>query len=190
MPLLSLEEILALSDIGQKINYLKKGRKTELPDRCKLWDDWNPERHEIMVDKEKYPDRKVLEKDAEKVFDEKTGKPVLVRDYTGNKGSDIVKYYNQKEMIGSQEKLKGGFLLDASVGKLIYLNNRKQQLNINLSFNNILNNTSMITGGYQQGRVSRDNKSVTKDIQSVDKFPNKYYYAWGFNMFINVGFKF
>ena len=27
-------------------------------------------------------------------------------------------------------------------------------------------------------------------IQSVDKFPNKYYYAWGFNMFLNVGFKF
>lgn len=54
MPL-NLEEILALPDIGQKINYLKKGRKTELPDRCKLWDDWNPERHEIMVDKKKYP---------------------------------------------------------------------------------------------------------------------------------------
>ena len=61
MPL-NLEEILALPDIGQKINYLKKGRKTELPDCCKLWDDWNPERHEIMVDKKKYPDRKVLEK--------------------------------------------------------------------------------------------------------------------------------
>jgi len=73
MPL-TLEEILALPDIGQKISYLKKGRKTELPDRCKLWDDWNPERHEIMVDKEKYPDRKVLEKEAEKVFDEKSGK--------------------------------------------------------------------------------------------------------------------
>ena len=62
MPL-NLEEILALPDIGQKINYLKKGRKTELPDFCKLWDDWNPERHEIMVDKKKYPDRKVLEKE-------------------------------------------------------------------------------------------------------------------------------
>ena len=73
MPL-NLEEILALPDIGQKINYQKKGRKTELPDRCKLWDDWNPERHEIMVDKKKYPDRKVLEKEAEKHFDEKTGK--------------------------------------------------------------------------------------------------------------------
>ena len=56
MPL-NLEEILALPDIGQKINYLKKGRKTKLPDCCKLWDDWNPERHEIMVDKKKYPDR-------------------------------------------------------------------------------------------------------------------------------------
>ncbi len=67
MPL-SLEEILNLSDIGQKITYLKKGRKTELPDRCKLWDDWNPERHEIMVDKEKYPDRKVLEKEKRRRF--------------------------------------------------------------------------------------------------------------------------
>ena len=63
-----------MPDIRQKINYLKKGRKTELPDSCKLWDDWNPERHEIIVDKKKYPDRKVLEKEAEKVFDEKTGK--------------------------------------------------------------------------------------------------------------------
>ena len=58
MPL-NLEEILALPDIGQKINYLKKGRKTELPDRCKLWDDWNPERHEIMVDKTPYTTVKV-----------------------------------------------------------------------------------------------------------------------------------
>lgn len=73
MPL-TLEEILALPDIGQKITYLKKGRKTELPDCCELWDDWNPERHEIMTDKEKYPDRRVLEKEAEKHFDEKTGK--------------------------------------------------------------------------------------------------------------------
>ena len=75
MPL-SLEEILVLPDIGQKISYLKKGRKTELPDRCKLWDDWNPERHEIMVDKEKYPDRKVLEKEAEKVLMKRLVRPM------------------------------------------------------------------------------------------------------------------
>ena len=63
-----------MPDIGQKIAYLKKGRKTALPDRRALWDDWNPERHEIMVDKEKYPDRRVLVREAEKHFDEKTGK--------------------------------------------------------------------------------------------------------------------
>lgn len=61
MPL-TLEEILALPDIGQKINYLKKGRKTELPDRCKLWDDWNPERHEIMVDKRSIRTERFLKK--------------------------------------------------------------------------------------------------------------------------------
>ena len=82
------------------------------------------------------------------------------------------------------------FILDASVGKLIYLNNRKQQLNINLSLSNLTHNTHMVTGGYQQGRISRNTKSLTKEIQMVDKFPNKYYYAWGFNFFLNVGFKF
>lgn len=61
MPL-NLEEILALPDIGQKINYLKKGRKTELPDRCKLWDDWNSERHEIMVDKRSIRTERFLKK--------------------------------------------------------------------------------------------------------------------------------
>ncbi len=67
MPL-NLEEILALPDIGQKINYLKKGRrKLKLP-TVKSWDDWNPERHEIIVNKENIPDRKVLEKEAEKHF--------------------------------------------------------------------------------------------------------------------------
>lgn len=29
------------------------------------------------------------------------------------------------EMFGTQEKLKGGFMLDASVGKVLYLNNRR-----------------------------------------------------------------
>ena len=60
---MTLEEILALPDVDRKIYYLKKGRKTNLPDCDKLYADWDPNRHEIMVDKEKYPDRKVLEKE-------------------------------------------------------------------------------------------------------------------------------
>ena len=96
----------------------------------------------------------------------------------------------QKALLGTQERLKGGFLLDASVGKVIYFNNRKQQLNINLSLNNLLNNTDLVTGGYQQARLSRNTRSAVKAIQTVDKFPNRYYYAWGFNMFLNVALKF
>lgn len=95
-----------------------------------------------------------------------------------------------KKILGTQERLKGGFLLDASVGKVLYFNNRKQSLNINLSLNNLLNNTEMVTGGYQQSRLSRNTKSAVKAIEPVDKFPNRYYYAWGFNMFLNVAFKF
>ncbi|MFV0391762.1 MAG: carboxypeptidase regulatory-like domain-containing protein [Paludibacteraceae bacterium] len=92
-----------------------------------------------------------------------------------------------KEALGTQEKLKGGFLLDASVGKLIYLKNRKS-LNVNLSLSNILNNTSLITGGYQQGRMPITDGVI--DPTSLNKFPNKYYYAWGFNMFLHIGYKF
>jgi len=94
-----------------------------------------------------------------------------------------------KEILGTQEKLKGGFLLDASIGKLIYLKNKKS-LNFNLSFSNILNNTKMITGGYQQGRMPIDSSTKQLDPTSLNKFPNKYYYGWGFNVFFNVGYKF
>lgn len=93
-----------------------------------------------------------------------------------------------KKMLGTQEKLKGGFMLDFSIGKLIYLPNRNS-LNVNLSFNNVLNNTQMVTGGYQQARIPLD-RDKNLDTSNLGKFPNKYYYAWGFNMFLNVGFRF
>ena len=113
--------------------------------------------------------------------------------YPDKLGNDI-KYDGYTEetfyMLGKQERLKGGFLLDASVGKVIYFNRRAQSLNINLSLNNLLNNTSLVTGGYQQSRLSRDTKAAGRPIQAVDKFPNRYYYAWGFNMYLNVSYKF
>lgn len=95
----------------------------------------------------------------------------------------------QKKVLATQEELPDGFLLDASLGKLIYLNNRAQQLNINLSLSNILNNTKMITGGYQQGRLPLDSDKKI-DNSGLNKFPNKYYYAQGFNIFLNIGYKF
>jgi hypothetical protein len=89
--------------------------------------------------------------------------------------------------LGKQERLNGGYLLDASVGKLIYLKNRRS-LNINLSASNILNNTHMISGGYSQSRLPLNGTAI--DFNTLDKFPSKYYYAWGFNMFLNIGYKF
>jgi len=62
----TLEEILALPDDSRKIEYLKKGRKTPLPDAKALLADWDPDKHEIVVDKTKYPKIKItteLEKD-------------------------------------------------------------------------------------------------------------------------------
>lgn len=69
-----INEVLALQDINQKIYYLKKGRKTDLPDAVKLYNDWNPNRHEIITDEEKYPKIKVTLKPEKKYTDPTTGK--------------------------------------------------------------------------------------------------------------------
>lgn len=69
-----INKVLALQDINQKIYYLKKGRKTELPDAVKLYNDWNPNKHEIITDEEKYPKIKVTLKPEKKYTDPTTGK--------------------------------------------------------------------------------------------------------------------
>ena len=69
-----INQVLALQDINQKIYYLKKGRKTDLPDAVKLYNDWNPNRHEIITDEEKYPKIKVTLKPEKKYTDPTTGK--------------------------------------------------------------------------------------------------------------------
>ena len=74
----TIDEVLRIEDIDQKISYLKKGRKTELPDAVKLYNDWNPNRHEIIMDKEKYPKIKITVEREKKVYDEKTGKTIAI----------------------------------------------------------------------------------------------------------------
>ena len=90
------------------------------------------------------------------------------------------------------------FLVDVSVGKLIYLK-KGGAININLSVSNVTNNTGMKTGGYQTGRipsvtrVSATPGQQTGDIfvtSNVQKYPAKYYYAWGTNFFLNIGYRF
>lgn len=74
----TIDEILALEDIDQKIHYLKKGRKTQLPERDKLYADWDPNRHEIIVDKEKYPQIEITIEQEKEVYDEKAGKAITI----------------------------------------------------------------------------------------------------------------
>ncbi|MBR3727789.1 MAG: carboxypeptidase-like regulatory domain-containing protein [Muribaculaceae bacterium] len=83
-----------------------------------------------------------------------------------------------------QEKLNEALIINASIGHVIYIN-RSASFNINLNLNNILDNKNIQTGGYQQGRI--DTKDITN---TANKFPNKYYYAQGFKVFLNLGLKF
>ena len=91
-------------------------------------------------------------------------------------------FYDKIEEITRQEKLRDVFLLNASVGKVIYIN-RKLSLNFNLSVNNILNKKNIQTVGFQQNRFDYTN-------YDVNKYANKYYYTQGIKVFANVGIRF
>lgn len=91
-----------------------------------------------------------------------------------------------------QAEGKGGFMLDLSIGKSIWL--KKGSLSINLSLTNVLNNTKLCTGGYEQGRMNFSVNSETGEVGSArlykfDKSPKKYY-AYGINGMLNIAYKF
>lgn len=86
------------------------------------------------------------------------------------------------EELSAQDKLKNAFTLNASIGKLIYIN-RKVSMNVNLNLNNILNNKDVVTYAYQQGRL--DTKNYDRNA-----YPNRFSYAQGFRMYLNIGIRF
>ena len=115
-----------------------------------------------------------------------------------NNGVPVLKYpysiMSNQEMLTASNPLHR-FLVDMSVGKLIYLKNR-QSISINLTVNNLLNNTHFKTGGYQQARLPRQTRQGVADSENsvigsnAWKFPSKYYYAWGTNFYLNIQYKF
>ena len=84
--------------------------------------------------------------------------------------------------LSTQDKLKNAFSLNVSIGKLLYIN-RKVSMNINLNVNNVLNNKNVVTYAYQQGRLD------TKEYDRTT-YPNRYTYAQGVRVFLNVGIRF
>ncbi|SHG32634.1 phage portal protein [Dysgonomonas macrotermitis] len=52
---MTIQEILQIEDISERIRYIKQARKTPLPNVDQLRADWEPEKHDVM-DPEKRPD--------------------------------------------------------------------------------------------------------------------------------------
>lgn len=86
------------------------------------------------------------------------------------------------KLFTSQEKLKGAFSLNLSIGKLLYIN-RKVSMNFNLNINNVLNNKNVVTYAYQQGRIDTKNFDPST-------YPNRYSYAQGIRASLNIGVRF
>ncbi len=91
--------------------------------------------------------------------------------------------------IPEQARGKGGFVLDASIGKQFRLG--KNPLSVNLNLSNILNNTSLCTGGYEQSRANYNvsNGEMNSRTYNFLKNPKKYY-AQGFNFMLNINYRF
>ena len=85
----------------------------------------------------------------------------------------------------SQEKFDPSWLLNLSVGKSWYIQ-RKYQLGFSLNAKNLLNNTWVKTGGYEQTRIVKN--TVAK--QMFYRFDSKYFYMSGFNYMLNIYFRF
>lgn len=100
----------------------------------------------------------------------------------GDEG-EIVKYQPKE-----QEKFNDAFMLDVSIGKLIYLSHGRS-LSINLNLTNVTNNTNMKLRGSEQSR--NDDFDKTGKVRSYQFSHNsKYAYAYPFTAFLNIGLKF
>ena len=85
-----------------------------------------------------------------------------------------------------QAKGHGGFMLDGSIGRSIYL--KRGMLSINLMVTNILNNQNLCTGGYEQSRSDYTNSGNIRAYR-FSKNPMKFY-AYGTNGMLNITYRF
>ena len=106
------------------------------------------------------------------------------------RGIEIMDENNEpRESALSQAKGHGGFMLDGSIGRSIYL--KHGSLSINLSLTNILKNRNIVTGGFEQSRsdYSGDKDNVKSRAYAFSKNPYKFY-AFGTNGMLNLTYKF
>ena len=89
-------------------------------------------------------------------------------------------------IVSDQDMGHGGWMMDGSIGRSIYL--KHGSLSINLMVSNILNNTHLVTGGYEQSRSDYTSTGNTRTYH-FSKNPKKYY-AYGTNAMLNIAYKF
>ena len=102
-------------------------------------------------------------------------------------GGDLDINGNKVMNVPSQERFDGGFMLDASIGKFIRLRNGKS-LSLNLNLTNITNNTDLRTGGFEQNRGDLKQDGTERSYKFSKN--SKYFYAFPFNAFLNIGYRF
>ncbi len=86
--------------------------------------------------------------------------------------------------LATQDKIRNAYSLNASIGKVLYIDG--VSLNFNLNLNNITNNRNIVTNAYQQGRL-RDTGNTAWDRTA---YPTRLSYAQGFKMYLNIGIRF
>jgi outer membrane receptor protein involved in Fe transport len=83
--------------------------------------------------------------------------------------------------IADQTKLKGQITVDASLSKSWKV--KRYLIGFNVSVSNVLNNKNLVTTAWEQYRF--DYKE-----NNVNKFPIKYYYAFGTTFYAGINFTF
>lgn len=81
----------------------------------------------------------------------------------------------------AQERCKGQFTMDASIGKSWKV--KKNTIGFNISVTNLTNNKNLVTSAWEQRRFDYSD-------YNVNKFPNKYYYAMGTTFYIGINYTF
>ena len=99
-------------------------------------------------------------------------------------GADGIITPAEVEYMAAQEEFPTAFLINGSVGKSWYIQ-RKYNVGFSLELKNMLNNTNVRTGGYEQTRLI---SSVGKD--RYYRFDPKYFYMAGASYMLNIYFRF
>ncbi|MBO5717555.1 MAG: carboxypeptidase regulatory-like domain-containing protein [Alistipes sp.] len=116
---------------------------------------------------------------------------------TGRQKAEVIRVIDD---IRAQEEMGRAYTLSASIGKnwrIAY----KYTLGFSLQVNNILNNQTIRTGGYEQMRLNKlsdpiifpnteNELTIVKKPTTYSRFNSKYFYMNGINYYLNVYFRF